>query len=331
MHQAHQRTRIRRRQFVALATALGLPAVYAQQRFPSAGKPVRLVVAFPPGGGADVVARRIAPLLSDRWGVPVVVDNKPGANQLIAAQEAANASPDGHTLLLATEAVLTALPHQLAKLGYEPWKDLKPVAPLFRAGVVLVVHPSVPARNLAEFAQHARANSGRLNYASWGALTSIAYPAMLARHWRVEMTHVPYKGIGPMLPDLLENRVQLAVEASPQGMAHVKAGKLRPIAVTGTSRMPALPDVPTFAEQGVPGFDYNGTVGIFANGRLPDESVRVIHQHVTAAIAEPGLRQLLEQGNYEPLAVPLDQYAQMLRGAHEMWGPIVRDHGLRLD
>ncbi|MBC5766237.1 Bug family tripartite tricarboxylate transporter substrate binding protein [Ramlibacter albus] len=321
----------RRRLLLGAAAFTALPALRAQQRFPVAGRPVRLVVSFPPGGGADAVGRRIAPLLAERWGVPVVVENKGGANQLIAAQDAAQATPDGHTLLLATEAVLTALPHQLAKLGYEPFKDLRPVAPIFRSGVVLVVHPSLPARNLAELAQYARANSGKLNYASWGGLISVAYPAMLARQWRVEMTNVPYKGIGPMLPDLLENRVQLAVEASPQGMAQIKAGKLRPLAVTGTTRMPALPDVPTFAEQGVQGFEYNGSVGIFANGRVPDDVVGTINQHVSAAGADAGVRQLLEQANYEPFQAPPEQYAQMVRGAYEMWGPIVRDFGLRLD
>jgi tripartite-type tricarboxylate transporter receptor subunit TctC len=258
------------------------------QAFPS--RPVRIVVAFPPGGSADVLARLLAPKLAERWGQSVLVENKPGASANIGADFVAKSPPDGYTLLMATPALAVSAA-VFANLPYDALRDLTPVAMVAVFPSVLVVHPSVPAATPQELVQYAKANPGKLNFASAGSTSAIRFAF---EHFRqtagFEAVHVAYKGSAPSTQAMLAGESQTMMMTLVDALPHIRAGKLRAIAVTTVARVPELPDVPTLAETVMPGFDYAIWHGFFAPAGSPPDAIERINRDVNTVLQLPDVQ-----------------------------------------
>lgn len=282
----------------AAGIALPLPAAFAQA-FPS--KPVRVLVGAAPGGPADFMGRAFSDAASPALGQPFVVDNKPGATGTIAAGMAAKAPADGHTLLIGAPGAIVVAPHLIAKLDYDADKDFTPITMLGAGAFVLVAHPSVPANNLAELIAHARAKPGALNYGSGGNGSSGQLCSeSFATRAGVDLTHVPYKGDGPAVNDLLAGQIQLMFTAPNVAMPHIKSGRLKAIAVTSHERMGALPEVPSVHEA-LPDFEYLGWIVLFAPAATPAPVVDALAAFWAQARNQPAIKSKLEGlGMYPP-------------------------------
>ena len=266
-----------------LATGLTSPA-HAQ--YPS--RPIRIVVPYPAGGGIDVMSRLIAQRLAQRFNQSVVVENKPGAGTLVAAESVARAAPDGHTLMITTDATITINPHLYTKLPYDPVKDFSPVTQLVLLNQLLLAHPDVPAANLRELIAYAKAQPAKLNYASYG-VGSQPHLAMeiLKSQAGIDIVHVPYKGIPQAVPAAMAGEVQLTFSGAASTQAHLKSGRLKALAIGGKARLALLPDVPTFAEQGFPEVPANAWFGLFVPAATPPDIVARLHAEVTRFLKEP--------------------------------------------
>lgn len=282
----------------AAGIALPLPAAFAQA-FPN--KPVRVLVGAAPGGPADFMGRAFSDAASPALGQPFVVDNKPGATGTIAAGMAAKAPADGHTLLIGAPGAIVVAPHLIAKLDYDADKDFTPITMLGAGAFVLVVHPSVPANNLAELIAHAKAKPGALNYGSGGNGSSGQLCSeSFATRAGVDLTHVPYKGDGPAVNDLLAGQIQLMFTAPNVAMPHIKSGRLKAIAVTSHERMGALPEVPSVHEA-LPDFEYLGWIVLFAPAATPAPVVDALAAFWAQARNQPAIKSKLEGlGMYPP-------------------------------
>lgn len=278
--------------FVAIA-----PRALAQEsRFPT--RPVSLVLPFPPGGLADAVARRLADRLSALWKVPVVVNNKPGAGGNMGAAQVASAEPDGYTLLITVYDGLVITKAFGAKVGFDPTKDLVAVALPTLSSTVIVVHPSVPAKDFPGFIAHAKANPGKLNFGSNGIGSS--YHLALEQLNAVagtDIRHVPYKGSSQVMLDLLAGRLDATIVTAFLGMPHVNEGKVKPLAIGSAERSPLLPGIPTVAESGYPGYEASIGMGVFAPAALPASLVARLNADIRKVMQEPELRkQFLSEG-----------------------------------
>jgi tripartite-type tricarboxylate transporter receptor subunit TctC len=260
------------------------PAAVHAQAFPS--KPIRLVVPFPAGSATDGIARVIGASLGTAIGQPVLVENKAGADGAIAATEVARAAPDGYTLLMATNSPMSAVPAMKKVPPYDPIADFTPITDVGRYTFFMVVHPSVPANTIAELVQHAKANPGKLNYAT-GNTTGIVSTALFASLAGIEMVHVPYKGEPQAMTDLIAGRVQFLVASAATAVPHVREGRLRALAVTLEQRSPVLPDVPTIAEAGLPKFRLTSWAGVFGPAKMPPEVAERLNREFVAAIGRP--------------------------------------------
>jgi tripartite-type tricarboxylate transporter receptor subunit TctC len=282
----------------AAGIALPLPAAFAQA-FPN--KPVRVLVGAAPGGPADFMGRAFSDAASPALGQPFVVDNKPGATGTIAAGMAAKAPADGHTLLIGAPGAIVVAPHLIAKLDYDADKDFTPITMLGAGAFVLVVHPSVPANNLAELIAHAKAKPGALNYGSGGNGSSGQLCSeSFATRAGVDLTHVPYKGDGPAVNDLLAGQIQLMFTAPNVAMPHIKSGRLKAIAVTSHERMGALPEVPSVHEA-LPDFEYLGWIVLFAPAATPTPVIDALAAFWAQARNQPAIKSKLEGlGMYPP-------------------------------
>jgi tripartite-type tricarboxylate transporter receptor subunit TctC len=313
-----------RRQFLHLAAgavALLVVAGIAQaQTYPT--RPVRLVAPFPPGGSIDITARLIGQWLSERLGQQIVVENRSGAAGNIGSEMALNSPADGYTLLLCSvaNAISTTL---YDKLNYN-FRDIAPVAGISRAPNVMVVHPSVPATTVPEFIAYAKANPGKINMASSGVGTSIHMSGELFKLTAgVQMQHVPYRGSGPMLTDLLAGQVQIAFDNLQPSMPHIKAGKLRALAVTTAQRSEALPDLPTVADF-VPGYEASTWNGVCAPKNTPAEIVDRLNREINAGLADPTVKgRLAEMGAWVLPGSPADA-AELIADEIEKWGKVIR-------
>jgi tripartite-type tricarboxylate transporter receptor subunit TctC len=314
---------------LAAGALLAVPAAQAQA-FPS--KPIRLICPFPPGGAVDIASRAIAAELSKTIGQPVTVENRPGAGGNIGGAEAARSAPDGHTLFMTTSGIQAINPALYAKMPFDPNRDLVPVAALVSLSNVLVVHPSVAANSVQELVALARARPGSLNGASSGSGTSIHMSLeMFKQMTRTEIVHVPYKGSAPAVTDLLGGQVQLMFDNIPSALPHVKAGKLRALATTGAKRDPALPDLPTVAEAGVPGYEAGVWFGLAVPAGTPKEVIAKVSAEAVRGTQSPEFQKRMGELGYVIVGAGPEQMAEMLRAEVARWGPVVKASGATAD
>ena len=315
----------------AIAVAAALAAIpAAAQNYPV--KTVRLIAPFAPGGATDVLARLTAQKLGERWGQTVIVENRPGASGNIGAEAAARSAPDGYTLLVA------GAPHAInmtlyRNLSYDLARDLVAVNRIAGYPGAIVVHPSLPVKNVKELIALARARPGELNFGSPGAGSPNRLAVELFMIMAdVKMTHVPYKGgSGQMVTDLVAGHVQLASIGLPPSMEYVKAGRLRALAVTSTKRSPLLPEVPTVSEAGLPGFDVTSWYGVFAPAALPRNLVTKVNGDISAILEAPDLRERLQRMDAEPSPQSPDDFARFVREEIARWAKVVNASGATAD
>ena len=310
---------------VIILLVLGSLAAQAQG-YPS--QTVRIIVGFPPGGTTDVIGRLVAQELTESLGRAVVVENRPGASGTIGSGIAAKATPDGHTLLVVSSTHGTA-PSLYASLPYED-KDLVPVALIATTPYVLVVHPSMAATNMAQLLAYLKQNPGKVEYASSSPGTAQHLAGELVQRMAgVNIVHVPYKGTGALMPDLLAGRVPMMFENIAIMTPHIKKGSLRPIAISSAKRTPLLPDVPTVAETGLTGFEVLGWFALLVPAKTPPVVIRRLNNDVNAAIARPAIVVRFAELGAEPLGGSPDQAAAFIRGEQDKWGKIIRDAGIK--
>lgn len=322
-----------KRLFAACLLALPILATtgasYAQT-YPS--KPIRWLVPYPPGGGSDFLARTVGQALSEHVKQPVVIDNKAGGNTAIAAAETARSAPDGYTILNADNGTMVFNSALYSKLTYNAEKDLVPVTLVGRFPMILVVGPSSDAKDAKDFIAKAKARPGSVNYGSAGA-GSPHHLAMelLEVSAGLDMTHIAYRGAAPSLNDLVGGQIPAMMVDLAAGAGFIKSGKLRPLAVANPTRLPQLPDVPTFAELGYKNVEAAALVGVVAPAGLPPDVLNTLNKQLVAAINQPSVKQRLIDFGVEPVASTPQQYADLLRNERVRWHKLIKDQKITLD
>ncbi len=311
---------------LAIACAAGAAHAQAPAAYPS--KTIRMVIALAPGGGVDTTGRFIGAKLSQLWGQSVISDNRPGAGGALAAEIVAKAPPDGYTLLMSSSG-LTITP-SIMKLGYDPVKDLAPVTLAVISPGVMVVHPSVPAKNVKELVAFARARPGELFYSSSGQGSGQHLAmAMFCQMTGLRMTHVPYKGTAPSVTDVVAGRIAVTIASVISTRPMFTSGKLRALAVVGPKRTPALPEYPTVAESGVPGYGFDNWYALFAPGGTDKAIVDKLQEAVHRMLFEPDTRKMLLGQGLDALGSSPDEFAKMYTGEISRWAKLVKDIGLQ--
>jgi len=306
------------------AAALAATGALAQSNFPS--RTVTITVGFAPGGGTDTAARIVAQKLSQDIGQSVVVENRAGAGGNIAAQHIANATPDGYTISLSSVGPLSVSPSLYKSLPYDPKRDIAPITMGVVFPNVFVVNPKVPAKTLAEFVALAKSKPGELNYASSGVGGAGHLAGELFKQAAgIDMVHVPYKGGGPAMTDLLGGRVTMYPAVPSTALPHIQAGKLVALAVTGPTRLPTLPDVPTVAESGYPGFEAMNWYAFVAPAKTPPEILDYWNRELVKVLRDPGVREKLMQDGLEPMPGTRADLARYIDRETEKWSKVVRD------
>jgi tripartite-type tricarboxylate transporter receptor subunit TctC len=296
--------------------------------FPS--RPLRYIVPFPPGGSTDIVARIVAVGLSDDLGEQVVIDNRAGAAGTIGAEIAAHATADGHTLFSCNIASLAVSPALYRKLGYDAGKDFAPIGLIGSTANALVVHPSVPAHTIAEFIEYAKSRPGKLNYASAGVGTSPQLSMELFKMTAgIDVVHVAYKGGGPALADVVGGHVQSMFGTVPTFVGAIKSGKIRVLGVTSTTRVPDLPDVPTIAESGMPGFEVISWQGLCTPAGVAKPILGRIRKGLGVVLALPDTKKRLADQGVQLTPMAADKFAQFIRSERAKWGKLVKDIGIQ--
>lgn len=316
--------------FAALA-ALVAPSFAEEPVTSYPSKPIRIAVPFPPGGSADIFARMLGQKLSDAWGQSVVVENKPGAGGQIATLATARSPADGYNLLVVTVGHAVN-PSLYSKLPYDTEKDLRPVASLARLPSVLVVNPALPVKSVQELIAYARANPGKLTYASSGnATTSHVAGAMFANMAKVNIMHVPYRGAGPAIVDMIGGQVDMMIDPVASSAQQVKAGNLRALAVSTPKRSPLVPDLPTMSEAGVAGYDFSAWFVLLAPKGVPEPIVKKINQQVALVMASPDLREKYASLGAEPGSGTPADLSAFLHAETKRMAQVVRDAGMKAD
>jgi len=313
---------------VALVLWVSLSA-YAQP-FPS--KPVRLIVPFPPGGAVDYYARAVQNRLQETLGQPILIENRSGAGGMVGADLVVKAAPDGYTLLVGNIASLAMNVGLYSKMTYDPRKDLTPIIRTVAVNYVMTVHPSVPARSVKELIDHAKANPGKLSYGSAGSGSAPHLATeLLKQRAGIDMLHVPFKGGGPMVADLLGGQIHIVIADQANLMPHVKAGKLRALAVGTLERSASYPDIPTIAESGFPGFEARAWQGIAGPANLPADIVTQLNAAFAKAMAFPEVHQRLLDGGLDPITGTPEAFAAFIRSEIDKWSRVAKDVGARVD
>lgn len=308
----------------ALAGAPTRMALAQPQPWPA--RPVRIIVPYPPGGVGDTFTRALAQQLGERIGQPVLIDNKPGASQIIGAEAAAKSPPDGYTLFLGSVTSLAINLRSMKRLPYDPQKDFTPVALCFGTPLYLVVNPSVPARSVNELIALARTRPGQLTFASIGQGGSLHLAGELFKSMAgVDMTHVAYKGSAPALADVISGQVSLIFDPGVSSLPHVKAGKLRALAITSSRRSDSTPDIPTIAESGVPGYEASIWFGLVAPAGTPSAIVNRLSNEVTQIVRSPAMRERFAPFALDLLGGTPDEFAAMIRNEIPKWGKVLQD------
>jgi tripartite-type tricarboxylate transporter receptor subunit TctC len=314
-----------------LVLLLGLVAVAAQaQDFP--GKPIKMIVPYAPGGLPDTMTRIIGPKMSESLGQQIVVENRPGAGGISGTEMVAKSSADGYTLLIADVGQLAINPHLFKQLPYDPLKDLAPVSLIGTTALFLTLHTSVPANNFKELVALAKSKPGSLNYGSSGLgsihhLTTEAFKAA----YGVDIVHVPFKGMGQAVPALLGGQVAMLFSALPAIEAHVKAGKVKLLAISVLQRSPQAPEVPTIAELGVPGFNFAPEIGLLAPAGTPRAIVSRLSAEVAKAVKTPDVAQRFQQLGIDPVGNTPEAYSAQIRNDYERYGHVVKVSGAKID
>ena len=313
----------------ALASML-LPGLAPAQQYPV--KPIRMVIGFPPGGGTDIVGRIVAQKLTEALGQQVLPDNRGGAAGQIGTEIVAKAPADGYTVLMAHIAALAILPSLLPRLPYDPAKDFAPVSLAAIAPNLLVVHPSLPVKSIKELIALARARPGQLQFSSVGS-GSVQHIAgeMFKLQAKVHMLHVPYKGSGQSIIDLVSGQIHMDFGAIPPVLAHVKSRRLRPVAVTSDRRFSLLPEIPTIAESGLPGFDMSTWWGLVAPGGVAKEIVAKLHAETAKLLRDKDVKDRLANVGADPVGNSPDEFGAFIRAERSKYAKVVKDAQIKLD
>ncbi len=329
---------LRRRELLAgtaaLATAGGLTSLatpaQAQSAYPS--RPIRLIVPFSPGGVTDTSGRIVADYLSKKLGQQVVPDNRPGASGNIGSQVAATAEPDGHTLLLVLDGTFVINPHVYDKVPFNPVRDFAPVGKIGDSTIMLVAYPGAKVSSLAEMVALSKKEPGGLSYGTsgTGSITHIA-GELLKQRSGANLTHVPYKGGGPAVADVLAGHIPLAFASAASIQGHLKSGKLVPIGVPSGKRSPQYPDIPTFAESGVPNFDLNSWVGLVAPAKTPAPILQRLNAELSAALNDPTVREKLAASGISASPGTATGFGEVIRNELALYGPVVKAAGIKPD
>jgi tripartite-type tricarboxylate transporter receptor subunit TctC len=321
-----------RRKFLHLAAgAAALPAasrIAAAQAYPT--RPVRWIIGFPAGGGADTVARIVGPWLSERLGHQVVVENRPGASSNIAVQAVVNSPPDGYTLLFyGASALVNTI--TFASLPFDLRRDIVPVCGLVAYPMVLVAHPSAPAKTVAELIAYAKANPGKVTMASFGSGSASHLAGELFKMMAgINMVHVPYRGGAPMVTDLVGGQVQVGFDVMVTSLPHIRSGKLKALGVLGQDRFNLLPDVPTIAET-VPGYEAGTWAGVGAPRGTPPEIIERLNREISAALADPAIKARLAEVGTLPMILTTAQFGAFISAEAEKWAKVVKFAGIKAE
>jgi tripartite-type tricarboxylate transporter receptor subunit TctC len=300
------------------------------QSYPS--KPVRVIVPYPPGGGNDTLGRLFAAKLGERTGQPFVVENRPGAGTMIGTEVAAKSAPDGYTILLSSIATHALSPNLYARVPYDPIKDFAPISLLGIAPTVLVVNSDLPAKNLQELIALAKSKPGQLAYASGGNGTPPHINAEVFKSVAgVDLLHVAYKGGGPALTDLIAGRVHVMLDTAASAMPHVRGGKLLALSLSAPKRSAEYPDLPTFAEAGLPQYDTNAWYSMHAPAGTPNDIVRRLNTELVAILKDPDILARFKQLSTEPIGNSPEEFAAFVKGELEKYARIIKAAGIRLD
>ena len=312
------------------ANAAGFYAIASTTNNSYPTKPVRFVVPFAPGGSTDTLARTVGQKLSDAFGQQVVVDNRSGGNGNIGMEIVARAAPDGHTIVLGYIANLGIGPSVFDRLPFDPVKDFAPITQLAAAPNIFVAHPSVPAKSIKEFIAYAKANPNKINFAS-AAVASLGHLAgeLLNASAGIKMQHVPYKGSGQAVIDLLAGQVQVMFSGMSSVMPHLKAGKLRALAVTGAQRSPAAPEVPTIAESGFPGFEASAWYGVLAPAGTPPRIIVRLHDEIVRVLKMPDVKERLENVGFELVGGTPEAFGAYIKTEIQKWARVVKASGIK--
>jgi tripartite-type tricarboxylate transporter receptor subunit TctC len=299
------------------------------QQYPN--RPIRLIVGYPPGGPTDLTARLAGQYLSDALGQQVVVDNRPGAGGTVALTILTQSTPDGYTLSLGANGEVAISPHLRAKLPYDALKDTTPISRIGASQLVLLVHPAVAAKSVAELVALAKAKSGAINFASSGTGSTAHLAAELFKHLAaIDIVHVPYKGAGPAMTDLMGGRVQMLITGYSAAVPHIKSGRLRALAVTGAKRLTAAPDLPTIGET-VKGYEVTSWYGIFAPARTPKAIVDRVHKEIAAMVKRPEVVERLIALGIEPEGNTPAEFVKQIKSEIAKWGKVVKIANVKVD
>ena len=309
---------------LASTTAIAQPAAYPT-------KPIRIVVAYTPAGATDILARTIGQKLTEAWGQAVIIDNRPGANGNIGTEYAAKATPDGYTLLMVTAGTHGINPGLYRKLGFDAVKDFAPVSLVAMVPNVFVVNNAVPTKDLKEFIAYAKANQGKLNYGSPGNGSTAHLSMELFKSMTgIQMVHVPYKGSAGVLADLIGGQIVVTMDNMPPYVPQVKAGKIRALAVSPARRSPALPDVPTVAEAGVPGYDSGAWFGLVAPANTPKDLVAKLSRETARILKLPDVSARLADLGAEAVGSTPEQFSAHIKAEIAKWAKVIRDANVEL-
>ena len=318
---------------VALASAAlpaALPAIAFAQAYPT--KPVTIIVPWPPGGPSDIAARPMAKALTEDLKQTFIIDNRGGAGGNIGSSMVAKAAPDGYTLLITSSAPIVINPSLYKSMPFDPPKDLAPITNLLRVPLILAVNPSVPAKNLQELIAYIKSKKGEMQYASSGNGTPQHLTAELFKTTaKLDMIHVPYKGSAPAITDLLGGHVPLMFDSTIAILPHIKAGKVKAIAVTGAKRSSQLPDVPTFAEAGMPGFESYAWYGFFAPSKTPKDVVAKLNAAAVKVMKQPEYQRVLAETGSEFVGDTPENFAAFVRAEAVKWGKVAKETGATVD
>jgi tripartite-type tricarboxylate transporter receptor subunit TctC len=313
-----------------MTIGLGAPAPAWTQPYPA--KPVRMVVPFPPGGATDILARVVGQKLGEYMGQPVVIENRGGAGGNIGAELVAKSAPDGYTVLFSTSGVIVVNPSLYRKMPYDPVRDFAPVAMAATHGNLLLVHPSLPVRSTKELIALAKAKPGQLNYGSGGIGTS---PHLAAELFKVmtgaELVHIPYKGGNPSVTGLLSGEVAGMFASIPSVLQHARSGRLRPLAITSAKRSVVVPDLPTVAEAGVPGYQVDIWLGVLVPAGTSRDVITRLNSGVIKALNAPDVKERLEPEGFEPSGMSPEEFAKHIRAELPVWARVVQAAKLRAD